>query len=311
MTAHRDLLIVGCGYSGRAIARVATDMGLSVTGTCADPEHVTAVADSGAVPHLLELSSALSDPQARQELVALLAAHRFVVYAVGPTRREGDEAFSDHTGRFIGALREAGAPEAMVYLSSTGVYGNRNGAWVDESTPPGLDVGPRGSVRQEAERALLGAAQGWGLPVRILRLAGIYGPGRHMGLRMASGRYRVIAAEPPLVVNRIHVDDLAQVTLAALGGGGAGEVYVVADGVPATLREVADYCAGLMGITPPPDEPLAVARERMGDANIHLVADRKRCRNDKLLDDLGVILTYPSYREGLRQALTVDGLLAG
>ncbi len=315
MTEPRDLLIVGCGYSGRAIARRAVACGLRVTGTCLHPDHAEGILASGAESHLLDLSAAFASPVERGRLVDLIVRHRYLVYGVGPvaTKDEasGEEYFADYTERFIGAVREAGSPEAMVYLSSTGIYGNRNGDWVDEATPPGLDVGPRGMVRQEVERALLAAAQGWGLPVRVLRLAGIYGPGRHVGLRMATGRYKVIEADPPLVVNRIHVDDLATATLAALQGGGPGEVYVVADGTPATLREVADYCAGLMGVDPPSGEPLAAARERMGEANIHLVADRKRCRNRKLLEDLGVRLAHPSYHTGLKQALAADGLLAG
>ncbi|MBI5136779.1 MAG: NAD-dependent epimerase/dehydratase family protein [Nitrospirae bacterium] len=306
----RDLLIVGCGFSGRAIARAAVGMGWRVTGTCAAPGHAPAVAASGALPHALELGAALADADGRRALAGLIAAHRFVVLAVGPNRVPGTERFVDYTERLVPPLLASGRLEAVVYLSSTGIYGNRGGAWVDEATPPGLDVGPRGVARQEAERALLEAARFQRLPVRILRLAGIYGPGRHIGLRIRAGDYRVIEADPPLVVNRIHVDDLAQAALAALGGGAPGEVYVVADGVPATLREVADHAAALMGLPAPPGEPAEVARTRMGEANFHLVADRKRCRNRKLIEELGVTLAYPSYREGLRQALAADGLLA-
>lgn len=302
----RDLLIIGCGYSGRAIARLALSRGLSVTGTCAHREHLGQVAQSGAEPLLLELGNTLADDARRRELVNLVARHRYLVLSVGPERLADSENFVDHTADLVSAIGNVPL-DAVVYLSSTGIYGNRDGAWVDETSPLKDDVGPRGGCRKVAEAALLTS----NLPTRVLRLAGIYGPGRHIGLRMAGGRYRVIEADPPLVVNRIHVDDLAQATLAALDSGRDREIYLLADGVPATLREVADYAAGLMGLPSPEGEPVAAAKARMGDANFHLVADRKRCRNDKLIHDLGVALKYPSYREGLQQALASDGLLAG
>ena len=302
---QRDLLIIGCGYSGRAITRLALSRGLSVTGTCAHRDHLGQVAASGAEPLLLELGKTLADDARRRELVRLVARHRYLILAVGPERLADSENFIDHTADLVSAIGNVPL-DAVVYLSSTGIYGNRDGSWVDENSPLRDDVGPRGVCRKVAEAALLTS----GLPVRVLRLAGIYGPGRHIGLRMAGGQYRVIEADPPLVVNRIHVDDLARATLIALDSGADREIYLLADGVPATLREVADCAAGLMGLPAPDGEPAAEARARMGEANFHLVADRKRCRNDKLINDLGVVLDYPSYREGLRQALAADGLLA-
>jgi len=234
----------------------------------------------------------------------LIAAHRYLLLSVGPERVANSESFRDHTLGILAIMAAGTPPEAVVYLSSTGVYGNRNGAWVDENSPVGTNLGPRGDLRVESEAALLDS----GLPVRILRCAGIYGPGRHIGLRIRSGNYHVIQADPPLVVNRIHVEDLAQAVVQSLAPE-APAMTLVADGVPATLREVADYTAGLMGLPLPPEESEADAWARMGEANFHLVADRKRCRNRGLTEQLGVSLGYPSYREGIRQALGADGLL--
>jgi nucleoside-diphosphate-sugar epimerase len=309
------VLIVGCGYAGRAIARKLTGAGVAVTGTVARPEGLEAVAAAGAAPLQLDLAEALARSPAedgRADLTALVAAHDAVVYAVGPARvGEGDQ-FADFLPAFLDLLEEAPPPlRAFVYLSSTGVYGERGGEWVDEATPLGADVGPRGRLRQAAEAALLRAWREWGLPVRILRLAGIYGPGRHVGLRLRAGTATVVEAEPPLVVNRIHVDDLARACAAALARGASGEVYVVADDEPATLREVGDYAASLLGLPPPPGEDLEAARARLGAANLHLVADRKRCRNAKLKQALRVRLKYPTYREGIPAVLQADGLLPG
>jgi len=304
------VLIIGCGYAGRAIARELAGAGISVTGTVARPQGRDAVAAAGATPHPLDLSDGLAAGQSA--LAALVAAHDAVVYAVGPARVGEGDVFTDFLPGFLDLLAEAPPRmDALVYLSSTGVYGARDGAWVDEATPPGDDVGPRGRLRQAAEAALLAAWRGWGLPVRILRLAGIYGPGRHVGLRLRAGTCRVVEADPPLVVNRIHVDDLARAAVAGLTRGASGEVYVVADDLPATMREVADHAAALLGLPAPPGETLDQARERLGEANLHLVADRKRCRNRKLKEALGVRLAYPTYREGIPAALRADGLLGG
>jgi len=308
------VLILGCGFTGKALARRLAQAGTPVTGTVRDPSGTAAVTAAGAAPVTLDLGEALATAQGRRALDALCADHDGMVFTVGPMRKGG--GFVDLLPPFLDALKASGArPAAFVYVSSTGVYGDRGGEWVDERTPVGTRLGPRGDLRVAAEAALLAAWREWGLPVRILRPAGIYGPGRHVGLRLAAGTYRAIEpdapADPPLVVNRIHVADLARAAEAALTGGAPGEVYVAADDRPASPREVADYAAGLMGLPPPPAEPLAAARARLGDADIHLVADRKRCRNGKLKAALGVRLAYPTYVEGVRAALEADGLLAG
>lgn len=305
------VLIIGCGFTGRVLARRLSAAGTPVTGTVRDPAGVEAVEAAGAKAVVLDLGTALEGAAGREALAKLLADHDGVVFTVGPMRR-GD-GFVDFLPPFLEVLASSGArPDAFVYVSSTGVYGDRGGDWVDEATPPGADLGPRGALRVAAEAALMAAWRERGLPVRVLRPAGIYGPGRHVGLRLKAGTYRAIEpddpAAPPLTVNRIHVEDLAAAIEAALTGGAAGEAYVAADDRPASLREVADYAAGLMGLPPPPGEPLSVARARLG-ADIHLVADRKRCRNTKLKEVLGVRLAYPTYVEGIRACLEADGFL--
>lgn len=304
----RRALVLGCGYAGRAIAAELAGAGLAVTGTVRDPAQRAAVAAAGADPRRVDLGTDLTGP-ARADLAALVAAHDAVVYCAGPERVGEGETFTDPLPVFLDLLAEGPPPAAFVYLSSTGVYGDRGGAWVDEATPVGTDVGPRGALRQQAEAALLAAHDAWGLPVHVLRLAGIYGPGRHPGLRLKAGALRVIEADPPLVLNRIHVADVAGAVRVCLARGAPGGTYVVADDRPASQREVADFTARLLGLPPPPGESLEAARARLGDANLHLVADRKRCRNTKLKTVLGLALRYPTYREGIPAALRADGLL--
>lgn len=308
MTVADSVLILGCGYAGRAIAAELAGAGHAVTGTVRDPAQLDAVARAGATPARVDLGTDLTGP-ARARLAALAARHRVVVYCAGPERVGTTEAFTDPLPGFLDLLAGGEPPAAFVYLSSTGVYGDSGGAWVDERTPYGSHVGPRGAMRQAAEAAVLAAWRGWNLPAHVLRLAGIYGPGRHPGLRLKAGTLRVIEADPPLVLNRIHVADVAGAARAALERGAPGETYVVADDRPASQREVADFTAALLGLPTPPGESLEDARTRLGEANLHLVADRKRCRNTKLKEVLGVVLRYPTYREGIPAALRADGLL--
>ncbi|MDH5526573.1 MAG: NAD(P)H-binding protein [Nitrospirota bacterium] len=304
---RKGVLIVGCGYSGRAVALELLEAGVPVTGTVGDPAHLGAVAATGAVAERLSLPDALSG-KAREAARKLISRHRAVVYAIGPEREAG-ERFVDHTLAFADLVSEVPGIEAFVYLSSTGVYGARNGDWVDEETPMATSPGPRGKIRIQVENGLLERCRSRGLPVRILRLTGIYGPGRHIGLRLKEGNYRVVDADPPLVVNRIHVADVAQTVVAAIERGQNGDVVVVSDGHPASLREVADYAARLMGVPPPESETLEEAWARMGEANFHLIADSKRCRNTRLIEVLGVKLRYPDYRSGLAACLSDGGLL--
>lgn len=302
------VLIVGCGYAGREIARLYLAHGWTVTGTTASREHMDALAALGVQPLWMDLGAFLTDPAQQKSLQTQMQDVRVVIYAAGPNRASG-ERFDDHTVAFAQWLQGAPRPDAFVYLSSTGVYGDVEGAWVDEDTPLTGDAGPRGMLRREVEYGLLSAFSAWGLPLRIVRAAGIYGPGRHVGLRLLTGNYRVIEADPPFVVNRIHVEDLAQGVYMAAKKGVNGEIYLAADGHPAPIREVADYAAALMGRPAPPGEPVAAARRRMGAADFHLVADRKRCKNDKILKQLGVTLAFPDYQSGLEQAIAADGLL--
>lgn len=305
LSSDSPVLILGCGYSGQAIARRLTTAGHAVTGTTTREARFAAIAASGATPALLNLR----EDSHHTDLIGLLRCHRAVVIAIGPLRTEGED-FIDLTPQIVATLQSVQWRGPIVYLSSTGIYGNQQGGWVDEETPPAHPLGPRGELRLTVETALFAAHRQWHAKVRILRLAGIYGPGRHLGLRLKGGNYRVVEATPELVVNRIHVDDLAQTVFRALHYGKDGTAYVVADGHPAGLRQVADYTAALMGLPSPPGEPFEAARARMGEANIHLIADRKQCDNRRLREELGVTLGYPTYREGLLQALTADGLLA-
>jgi hypothetical protein len=168
---------------------------------------------------------------------------------------------------------------AIVYLSTVGVYGDHRGAWIDEgsATEPSL---ARNRARLEAERAWLKLGREIGAPVHILRLAGIYGPGRNALVNLREGRARRIV-KPGQVFNRIHVADIAQAIGLTLEAGGPGDIWNVADDEPA----------------PPPEAPFESADLTPMARSFY--GDNKRVSNAKLTRELGLRLLYPSYREGL------------
>jgi nucleoside-diphosphate-sugar epimerase len=190
-----------------------------------------------------------------------------------------------------------GCVRSIVYLSTVGVYGDSGGAWVDEESAP-RPGSKRSLARLAAEQAWrrFGAANG--KAVAILRLAGIYGPGRNALVTVAEGTARRIV-KPGQVFNRIHVTDIAQAVDACFAQGATG-VFNLADDEPAPPQDVIAFAAGLLGKAPPPEIPFDDARGTLSAMAQSFYGENRRVRNDKLKQTLGVSLAYPTYREGLR-----------
>jgi nucleoside-diphosphate-sugar epimerase len=198
---------------------------------------------------------------------------------------------------FGGALAQAKQMRAIVYLSTIGVYGDRGGAWVDETTQPHPDSG-RGSARLAAERAWLGIGERSGASVAVLRLAGIYGPGQNALEQIVRGKARRVN-KPEQIFNRIHVADIAQAIDAAFTLGVSG-IFNVADDEPSPQGDSIVFAAKLLGVEPPPEIPFAQAAQTMSSMGLSFWQECRRVKNDKLKRELGVRLRYPTYREGLR-----------
>ena len=276
-------LILGCGYVGCRVARRLLDRGLLVHATSRDPAALAALAASGAVAHEV-------DVRRPAHLVAVAALARQlpgvrVLHSIPPVDEEGTAG--EPTPQLVEAL--AGAPARLVYLSTTGVYGDA--AVVDETTP----AAPRtkqGRLRLLAEEA---AASGpWA--TLCLRLAAIYGPGRGVHQAVREGRFRAVGAGRH-VVSRIHVDDLSTLVAAALLADLTG-AFPVADDEPAPSHEVAALAARLL------DRPLPAP----GTAPTHeTLAGDRRVDGGAIRRLLGVTLQYPSYRVGIPAVLAAEG----
>ena len=206
--------------------------------------------------------------------------------------RQGDPVLA----RFADTLAQCRKLRRIIYLSTIGVYGDHAGAWVDETseTAPRSE---RGQARFVAEGQWRVLGDTMNIPVQILRLAGIYGPGRNLLVKLREGDARRIV-KPGQKFNRTHVDDVAQAIALTLASDGPGGVWNVADDEPAPPQDVIAFAAQLLGMAPPPEEPFETAQITPMARSFY--ADNKCVSIDKLKRELGFKPRYPTYREGLR-----------
>ena len=273
-----NLLVFGAGYTGLAIARAAleADFGVSVTSRsdAALPQGATLVPFGNAG--------------------AAIAAADFVVSTAAPGA-EGDPVLV----RWGAALAAAKA-HWFGYLSTTGVYGDRGGGWVDESTEPAPGA-ERSRRRVAAEQAW--AAVAHGRPLDLIRLAGIYGPGRSALDDIRSGRARRVI-KPGHAFGRIHRDDIAAGVLAAMQHPPHGtRVLNFSDDAPAESADVITEAARLLGVEPPPAVPFEQAWAGMSDMGRSFWAENRKVANAATKAALGITWRYPGYREGLAAIL--------
>jgi nucleoside-diphosphate-sugar epimerase len=216
-----------------------------------------------------------------------------------PPDATGDPVFDRHS-EDIAALPRL---RWLGYLSTTGVYGSRDGGWVDETSEL-RPTSARAVFRVAAEAAWLDLWRAQGVPVHIFRLAGIYGPGRSAFDALRTGTARRIDS-PGQVFSRIHLDDIASVLLASIGRPRPGAIYNVCDDEPAPPADVVAYAAALLGVEPAPLVPLAEAA--LSPMAMSFYADNKRVANALIKKELRVALAYPTYRAGLAAILAGGG----
>ena len=274
----KTLLSFGHGLSSRTLARPLLKRGWRVIGTTRSADKTGAIRQTGVEPLIWppgDCTDVLGD-----------ATHLLI--SAGPSA-DGDPV--------LAALKEqitAAAPhlEWVGYLSTTGVYGDRGGGWVDETSPltPGTK---RGAWRKQAEADWAAIP---GLALHIFRLAGIYGPGRGPFAKLRNGTARRIIKENQ-VFSRIHVDDIAQVLLASIAQPNPGAIYNLCDDNPAPPQDLIAYAAELLGVPVPP--AVSIENADMTPMARSFYAESKRVRNDRIKNELGVKLMYPTYRDVL------------
>lgn len=279
----RRLFIFGLGFGGLEIARLAKTQGWAVAGTCTSDEKARRLREAGIEAHRFEGTLALS-PRAFGE-----PTHVLCTIAPGES---GDPA--------LRSCRDLlGHVPWLGYLSTTGVYGDHEGGWVDETTPA-RPTQPRSRQRLAAEQAWRALAAETGASLHLLRLPGIYGPGRSPLDRVRAGAAQRID-KPGQVFSRIHVEDLAASAMKATAReDGRVEIWNVADDLPAPNADVIAYACELLGRAVPAAIPWEEAAPTLSAMARSFYAESRRVRNVKLKRELGVVLRYPTYREGLK-----------
>jgi nucleoside-diphosphate-sugar epimerase len=277
-----SLLIFGFGYSGRAIAKAAVAAGFATSITSRTP------ASQRPEPGVQTIAFDAAD--------AAIAAATHLISTAAPTE-QGDPVLH----RYAPAIGASKRLKYIGYLSTTGVYGDHNGGWVDEETAP-TPTAPRAMRRLAAEAAW----RAFPVPVDIFRLAGIYGPGRSMFDDLREGTARRVV-KPGHLFGRIHRDDIARGVLIAMQRApAAGQTFNFADDEPAASADVVVEAARLLGVAPPEPVPYAAALDKMSPMARSFWSENRRVANRKTKSALNLAWLYPTYREGLAAILAEE-----
>lgn len=293
-------LILGCGYVGGRLARALAAEGIAVLATTRTAARAAEVEATGA-------HHAVADVMEPASLAPLVEWRPNVVFDLVRPQEIGPDEYSSWGARNVAGAFSGQPLQAIVYLSSTSVYGRRNGEETDEETPV-EPTSPLGRARAACERAYLELHERDGLPARICRAPGIYGPGRTLRERLETGAYRRVDDDDRWV-SRIHVDDLVAGVIAAWRRGRDGRVYLLADDEPVTSQEYAELTAKLLGLTLPPTTGRADIRDELNVSQFERRMSSRRCRNRRMHDELGIDLRFPSVREGVPAALLSEGAI--
>ncbi|TXH05711.1 MAG: NAD-dependent epimerase/dehydratase family protein [Nevskiaceae bacterium] len=270
-------LIIGCGDVGLRVASRLRALGREVTGVVRSDQSAAALAAAGLAAQRLDLD------------IDAPATDAPLVFWFAPPPGEGDG--DPRLRRFLATRR--GASPRLVYISTSGVYGDCQGRWIDEDEPL-QPLSARARRRLDAERALAE----WGGDHVILRVPGIYGPGRLPVARLRQNLPVVRPEESPYT-NRIHADDLADAALCAAARGRPGAAYNISDGHPTTMCDYFSRCAALLGLPPPPQVTMAEARRVFTPAMWSFMEESKRLSNRRMVEQLGFAPRYPDLAHGL------------
>lgn len=287
------LLIFGFGYTAHFLAKKAREINIRITAT---------TRDNDALGYNHEFDCALIH-FSENSIEQALATASHILISAPPTHDLGDPVmvnFGNLLKKYIKNIRWIG------YLSSTSVYGDHQGQWVDESSKP-IALGGQGQLRLSAENEWVSFAVAHQVPLTIFRLAGIYGPQRNVLARLIAGKKDTIVKEGHFF-SRIHVDDIVLAIVAAMQRPNPDvSIYNVADDEPTPSHVVDGYAATLL--QRPPLKKIAYEMAILSPMAQEFYSHNKRVSNAKLKQEFNIQLTYPTYREGLVHLLHNEGYL--
>jgi nucleoside-diphosphate-sugar epimerase len=286
-SAATDVLIVGCGDIGERVARLERSEGRAVAGLVRSEKSAQRLRSAGIQPITVDLDAPAS--------INNLPVKDAVVYYFAPPPGKG--VTDPRMDAVISLMTASNLPKRIVLISTTGVYGDCHGEWVTEDRPPNPQV-DRARRRLAAETTLQAWSEKSGVPIVILRVPGIYGPGYLPEERLRSGEPVLREDESPFS-NRIHADDLAHVCVAAARHVHPSLLYNVSDGHPTTMTDFFFRVADMLGIPRPPAVTFEEARHRLGEGMLSYLAESKCIDNRRMREELGVELMYPDLTAGL------------
>ncbi len=281
-------VIVGCGRVGCQLGRLWRDSGLDVSGLVRTREKADRLVESG----LHAMQADLDD----EKVMLDLPFQGAVVYYSVPPPDKGVE--DTRIQRFLSGLDFKNRPAVLVYLGTTGVYGQCHGAWVTEGQVPNPQS-PRSKRRLHAETQLVDWHRNSGVPVVILRISGIYGPGR-LPLESLRRRQAILNEADSPFSNRIHADDLTSVCRLAAIRATSLHIYNISDGAPCKMATYYDLVARSAGLEQPPTLSWQEAETVLAPSVLEFLRESRRIDNRKMLAELGVVLKYPTLTQGLQ-----------
>ncbi len=282
-----NILIIGCGDIGRRVAALVMDQGARVSALIRTPEKAAVLRERG-------IATVVANLDLPDTLTGLPTKGATLFYFAPPP---GGGHLDTRVRNFCASIAPGEEPAKVVYMSTSGVYGPSGDELVTEETPPDPQTA-RGKRRLDAEQVFTAWGKERGVPVVILRVTGIYGPGRLPVSQLTSGQ-PVLREEEASYTNRIHADDLAQVCLAAAERGEDGDIFNVSDGHPGTMTEYFNAAADLLGLPRPPQVSREEARRVMTPLMLSYIEESRRLDNRRMLEKLGVRLRYPDLAAGI------------
>ena len=278
-----NLFVFGLGYSAQHFIHLHGSAFEHIAATVRDRDKPRPLAGPA---EILRLGADEASPEIDQRL----GVADVILVSVAPGTSV-DPVLARYGRRIAGIKRR----QTILYLSTIGVYGDRGGEWVDETAVPAAKS-ERSKVRVQAEKAWMTLARDPAKTVHLLRLSGIYGPGRNPLVNLAEGRARRLV-KPGQVFNRIHAEDIAGACAALLAYEGPSDAWNVTDDEPAPPQDVVAFAAEMMGVAPPPEQDFATADLTPMARSFY--GENKRCSNAKIKQLAGMEFAYPTYREGI------------